>query len=77
MKLFERDNKIRKKLDWPMAFIGARVPNPKSQVDEKIFEIFMENYKSASGFGFPQTLHVYEVLNLMQKAYLKGKNEND
>lgn len=56
-------------------FKTARILNPTVNVDEQVYLLFLKNCTTRTGVGVPQGLRVGQVLDLMQKAYLKGKED--
>lgn len=67
--LHERDARIRKRLGWgPMAFIGPRLPRPRTKAERIAREILEEHHP-----GKVLTLHVYDVLEILEHAWRAGR----
>lgn len=81
-KELARQDKIRKKNKWPMAFISCKLPHPKTKAEKFAFDILgldhkTGKFKDAPNCG-PVTFGVMEVLNAIEIAYVHGqKNQED
>lgn len=72
-----RQDKIRKKNKWPMAFIPCKLPCPKTKAEKFAFDILRLDHKTGKfkdtpGSG-PVTFGVMEVLNAIETAYVHGQ----
>jgi hypothetical protein len=69
-KLFKRDDDIRKRLGWAgCAFIGPKLPEPRTEAERAVRKL-MHEYDPEDNVYMA---HIYDVLELMERAYLAGK----
>ena len=77
IELHCRDQSVREKLGWgPMAFIGPKLPEPKTEVEQIARDALSEWCKNNLTIGaMPYQLHIYDVVELMERAIEEDRAE--